>query len=1086
MPSQIRPNRLEVSDRFPMLGFTIRTDGDSKRYEVVIAAEASLFRPDAKLKRTRANFYSSRAIGLQPIDRGESVYVLPPEVLARFVGQEKLFYALATYANGGKPEITALPSEGSAYINLKGFSGRSLSRVRVLPSRQRAAATYGSGAGSELEWAGDAAMPGTQPVAASPAPSPAKTNGNTAAAAPPTPTGGVQATALDYNDGWGPMPPATQPHRDAAATCPQPTVRAQANQSFSINWDELELIPQPTDATCWAASAAMVIGWRDQVSLTPELIAEIAGRSTATGLNQDERRKFAGEVGLQYDEPKSYGIDAFANLLETSGPLWVSVRLPNSGHAIVVTGMYSDGAEDGSDTYVRITDPWDRVVGKPGAPGKYLSTHNTGSRYILSWADFMSEYEARASSASDGTVNAQILYAARKPNDDRQPRRSGAKDYAMAAAAYSLADDIPLDPGVGGMSIGPDALEIGDIILSTTGQIISRAIRTASNAQVSHSMLYVGQGGQVIEAVGSGVRLIPLAQAIEPATVAVAFRLPGLSDEQKQQIADAAADYIGKDYDFVGIARQAGFQIHSRVCNMLPESEQENCRQWVGRVYLGTETNDQFFCSALIIAAYDKASAPLTSTPPRWTSPGDLAEIALRRGALAYVGHLKAPPLVHSQSVYDVSAFGGAGQATNGSHYGRARALEDVSSLAPEEDQGIEEGVPASPDVSSEQAYTSAMAAPPDYPQASRYAPAASVNYRASSGQRSINRVVIHITDGGANINGTVGWFQNPNQTNSKGKPIHVSAHYVVGQNGEVVQMVRDNDVAWHASSANGDSIGIEHVANTRGLMPTQAEYCASAALTRWLCDTYSIPIDRTHILGHAEADTRTSHTNCPNAVWNWDYYMGLVKTASCYAMTPASGLSTNGQSNGYENGYEQEKLPPPPPLVRAHAMGVVEIVSAVAGAVMEKIINRDGSITWELEQLRGLKHPNDTAPSPAQAFHDAPTILLNDWPYLDAAKKSRLSAWFSVDWQFNGKSLGNVQIANIGTDGALLRELHVEARIMDDNILYPADNPTYAALRIRFNYRFNRALGSDYIAITELHLYGNGTFDKTSRWEQS
>jgi len=151
----------------------------------------------------------------------------------------------------------------------------------------------------------------------------------------------------------------------------------------------------------------------------------------------------------------------------------------------------------------------------------------------------------------------------------------------------------------------------------------------------------------------------------------------------------------------------------------------------------------------------------------------------------------------------------------------------------------------------------------------------------------------------------------------------------------------------------------------------------------------------------------------------------------------------------------------------------------------MEKVISHDGSITWELEQLRGMKHPNDVAPSPAATFQDAPTIRLNDWPYVDVVAGDRLSAWFSVDWQYNGRSLGNVLITNIGTNGALLRGLTVDAHIMDDNILYPPGNPTFAALRIRFNYRFNRAVGSDCIAITDLHLYGDGTFEKASRWEQ-
>lgn len=161
------------------------------------------------------------------------------------------------------------------------------------------------------------------------------------------------------------------------------------------------------------------------------------------------------------------------------------------------------------------------------------------------------------------------------------------------------------------------------------------------------------------------------------------------------------------------------------------------------------------------------------------------------------------------------------------------------------------------------------------YPRLSRFIPAR--YFTRPARPRQINRIVIHITAGGSNINGTIRWFQDPAS--------RVSAHYIVGQDGEVVQMVRDGDIAWHAGSANHDSIGIEHVARPRGtlrrndpgLFPTQAQYCSSADLVRWLCRTYNIPLDRVHILGHSEADPHTTHTGCPNAVWDWNRYMNLV-----------------------------------------------------------------------------------------------------------------------------------------------------------------------------------------------------------------
>ena len=186
----------------------------------------------------------------------------------------------------------------------------------------------------------------------------------------------------------------------------------------------------------------------------------------------------------------------------------------------------------------------------------------------------------------------------------------------------------------------------------------------------------------------------------------------------------------------------------------------------------------------------------------------------------------------------------------------------------------------------------------PECPLAHRFEPADSSNYRAVSTARTIDKIVIHITDGRANINGPISWFKNPTA--------NVSAHYVIGQDGEIVQMVAHNDVAWHAGSANGTSIGIEHVANTHGLNPTAAQMCASAALVTWLCDQYGIPADRTHILGHADADTRTTHRACPNAVWDWNYYMDMITTRTCYepaSISPTGGATAQSLSRAQQNG---------------------------------------------------------------------------------------------------------------------------------------------------------------------------------------
>lgn len=146
MTAQIRSNRMEVSDRFPMLGFAIRTDQPNVDAEVVLATEISLFDPANKQRRNASNFYSSAELGRLTIPRGEGVFVIPPEALGRFIGNDKLYFGLATgHAGNGGLSVDDLPREGSPYVSLRGFTGRSLRRSY---SHRQTSPVF--------EWSGDA------------------------------------------------------------------------------------------------------------------------------------------------------------------------------------------------------------------------------------------------------------------------------------------------------------------------------------------------------------------------------------------------------------------------------------------------------------------------------------------------------------------------------------------------------------------------------------------------------------------------------------------------------------------------------------------------------------------------------------------------------------------------------------------------------------------------------------------------------------------------------------------------------------------------------------------------------------------
>jgi photosystem II stability/assembly factor-like uncharacterized protein len=168
-----------------------------------------------------------------------------------------------------------------------------------------------------------------------------------------------------------------------------------------------------------------------------------------------------------------------------------------------------------------------------------------------------------------------------------------------------------------------------------------------------------------------------------------------------------------------------------------------------------------------------------------------------------------------------------------------------------------------------------------DYPLA-HWLPASTSNYTRANRPISspINMVVIHVTEG--SYAGTLSWFRNPRS--------HATAHYVVrSSDGDVTQMVREKDEAWHAGNGdvNDRSIGIEHEAFTNVCSwLTDAMYRSSAQLSAYLAIKYLIPIDRTHFIGHNEVPDPNhpgqfggfAHHTDPGRCWNWPKYMGLIR----------------------------------------------------------------------------------------------------------------------------------------------------------------------------------------------------------------
>jgi len=130
--------------------------------------------------------------------------------------------------------------------------------------------------------------------------------------------------------------------------------------------------------------------------------------------------------------------------------------------------------------------------------------------------------------------------------------------------------------------------------------------------------------------------------------------------------------------------------------------------------------------------------------------------------------------------------------------------------------------------------------------------PLPSSNYDVGRGGERVTFIVEHWTD--ARIDSAIARFTDPRS--------RVSAHYIVAQDGRVVQLVSEDDTAFHAGEygANQRSIGIEHEASGM-LPPSDALYEASARLHADIEARYGIAL--------SPGDTLVPHwaivpTQCP------------------------------------------------------------------------------------------------------------------------------------------------------------------------------------------------------------------------------
>ena len=1049
MPATLRPSRLDVTDRYPMLAFTLQSPEGPRIAEVVLASDLALFsKPEG---RRSDNFFSSREHGILTVPPGGAVYTVPPLVLARFITANRLYFALATAsAPGGQDwRIDVMPGEASPYVSLSGLSDRALRRVRMFP-----ASTRGRMATPPMlmEWAGDKIA---QPTPAGAIPAAAPGAGTTAPAAP-TP----------YNDGFGPLPPLQSEAPVASSPAPDPAFAPETVPTAQGLGDGSGIDPETrgieagtyTEAVAPAAASALDLTAADyprtaRIVPSPAFTSGRAGTAidrivihiTDAPTTSSTVNTFSN-AGAQASAHYLVGQDGeIVQFVSEADTAWhargANRRSVGIEHVAIKAGGADYPRRDGSIQHFDALPPTDTQYCESAALVSYLcqkygltadrttiighneadptTTHGACPTGNWNWDHFMRLVTEQVcapqpTGQSLGTTTANAMVFGREDFDKIREKHAGDfRDLFQWRVPASIQSQIEgrgfriqkLEDAVGYLNLdfykvrinrfppGMDGPALLSRFISNINNFVSSDICRFDPYDSSDAALLASadaRGACLKLDINSGAFFFD-PRGWDDAAVVICDKGPHDQPTQFYSVTTINTPATG-DHPVSG-HRQFGFYTDEGVTYFYTRGADRATLAFPGTegaIYSGGEALWQSF-QHVTSAFINQLGGEATIVPP-FSERFNPSAIRLE--------------------------FGGYGESQAQSF---AADPEDGEISGP-----VHEIDPTAPaQTASALALTDA-----EYPDAIVMPSPAFTRGRAG---QAIDRIVIHITS--SRQSPYLGsWFTRPDANSS--------AHYMVDQLGVVRQFVSEADTSWHAGNrtANRRSIGIEHVAVEQGgavygetrlpyTPPTDIEYQTSAGVVAHLCRKYNLTPDRTTIIGHSEVNPATTHSSCPNGAWDWERYMALVTVA--YALQ--TGVSAVGS-----------------------------VVNTVRGAV--GLAADDWSINWDGVQM--IPQPTDNG-----CWATAAAIVIG-WRDNQSVSPALLAQYNGMDSSLRGGLLPADKRAFINAVGL---QVHPNACYTPDGfrdileangpVWVTADVPGIHAIVVTGMYREN---GNYYVRITD------------------
>lgn len=182
-------------------------------------------------------------------------------------------------------------------------------------------------------------------------------------------------------------------------------------------------------------------------------------------------------------------------------------------------------------------------------------------------------------------------------------------------------------------------LQLGDIILTAGNGIGSKVIRLGTASDVSHAMLYAGCGS-VIHAISEGVKEQSLESVLATVTLAKVYRLTSAKLESLKSAVAYARAQIGKKYDAfeaIGAADPERLAITPLLLVSHPLVRALPIAVFIFKMHnVFAGDREKFFCSELVVAAYQDAGLTVFDGNPSEYSPDNL-----KHTKLTYLGELE-------------------------------------------------------------------------------------------------------------------------------------------------------------------------------------------------------------------------------------------------------------------------------------------------------------------------------------------------------------------------------------------------------------------------------------------------------------